>query len=290
MWSKRKLEMFVILSIFTSAVLTTLRVLVFRRHGAGSLLMVASSLAKTMISYSKTHKFGFGIENVFFVSGFSFIGTLLGIFAYYCNASSTSYVISSNLQYLFVAFVSTVWCGVNYQFTQHIGLLIILLGFLVEVSLADTYSKIPVHLYIGLLSGMFNAVSYVVFDSKVKPLLADFKSFWDYMTAYGIYLTVFSSLHMVQEINHKRAGYLEVLKSPTVYSALILEIVVTYLLSRVSLFLDSTERATLFNISSGVSAVTSDLYLSHEIDIQRFLGFSFVIIGSQLFIFFGRKG
>lgn len=103
-----------ILSIFTATLLTTLKVVVFMRYKTSSLLMVVSSLMKTLTSYSNTHEFNFGIRNVFLVAGFGFIGTLLGTFSYYCEASSASYMISSNLQYLFIALISTVWYGTKY--------------------------------------------------------------------------------------------------------------------------------------------------------------------------------
>lgn len=289
MWSKKKLEVFVILSILTAAVLTTLKVIVFVRYRTGALLMLVSSAVKALVSYSNTHRFDFKIRYVFVVASLSFLGTCLGMYSYYHKGSSTSYAISSNLQYIFTAAASMLCCGSQYSFVQYFGLLMVLTGFLVEVSLADTISEVPLHTLLGALSGMFNAASLIVFEARIKPLLVNFKSFWNYMTAYGIYLTIFSSFHVMDEVLRTKMSYVDVLRSPIIYCVLLLEMVMTYILSEVSLFLDSVERATLFNVSTGFSAVVSDVYLSHEIDVQRFLGFSFVVIGVQLFNFFGRK-
>lgn len=288
-WSKKRLELFVVLSIVTTAILATLKAIVFINYRAGALLLLISGFLKTLMSYCNSRRFDFSTRHVLLVAGLGFVGTYLGVVSYYCGTSSTSYVISSNLQHLFIALMSIVWRNSEYCFTQYFGLLMTMTGFLMELSFADSPSDVPLHTLISIASGMFNAASLVVFETKIKPTLSTFRHFWDYMTAYGVYLTVFSSFCMAEEALSGRQRYLEMLQSPVIYSVVLFEVLATYILSRVSLFLDCVERSTLFNVSTGLSAVVSDLHLSHEIDVQRFLGFSFAVIGTQFFNFFGKK-
>ncbi|CAD26369.1 NICOTINIC ACID TRANSPORTER(ALLANTOATE PERMEASE FAMILY) [Encephalitozoon cuniculi GB-M1] len=288
MWSKKKLEAFVVLNIVAAMALTTLKVVILVNYKAGGLLMFISSIVKMMVSYLNIQTLDFKMRYVFVIAVLNFVGGCLGMLAYYYKASSTSYIISSNLQHLFTALMVTAWNGTRYSSIQYIGLMLILVGFLVEISSGE-FLCIPLHMFIGSLSGLFNALSLAVFESKIKPVLVDFRRLWCYMTTYGLYLTVFSSFYMVEEAFTKKAEYIKMVSSPIIYLVFLIEIATTYLLSEISPFLDTVERSTLLNVITGLSAAVSDVYLCREIDIQRFLAFSFTVIGVQVFNFFWKE-
>lgn len=289
MWSKKKLEAFVVMTILVAVVLTTLRVVVLVNYKAGALLLFISSLVKMVISYLNTRTIDLRMRYVFAVASLSFIGSCLDAFSYYWKASSTSYVISSNLQYLFTALMSAVLSSTRYSSTQCFGLLMVLVGLLVEISSAETPSDIPIHMFLGSMSGLFNAVSLFVFEWKIKPKLVDFASLWRYMTAYGLYLTLLSLLFMAEEVVSRNSDYIRVAMSPAIYLIVLIEVAMAYILSEVSPFLDTVERSTLVNVITGLSAVVADLYMSREMDAQQFLGFSFSVIGVQVFNFFWKE-
>lgn len=278
-----------VLNIFMAVVVTSLRSFIISNYKTGALLIFVSSLAKMLVSYSNIQTLDFKIRHVFLVASLSFIGTCLGAFSYYYKASSTSYAISSSIQYVFIAFMSFAWNGTRYSFAQYFGLLIIILGVFIEISSADVIYDIPMHSLTGMISGLFNAASFVAFEVKVKPVLENIKSFWSYMMAYTFYLMTFSSLHLIEEIFSNTPSYIEVLKSPMAYLAVLSEIVMAYILSSVSFYLDSVERSTLVNVCTCASAVVSDVLLSYEIDAQKILGISLAMIGTQMFNFFWKE-
>ncbi|KAM0671239.1 hypothetical protein CWI42_090620 [Ordospora colligata] len=288
-WSKKRLETFVVLSIFMAIVVTSLRSFIISNYKTGALLIFVSSLAKMLVSYSNIQALDFKIRHVFLVASLSFIGTCLGTFSYYHKASCTSYATSSSIQYIFIALVSFAWSGTRYSFAQYFGLLIIMIGVFIEVSSVDAIYDIPMHTLTAMVSGVFNAASFVAFDLKVKPALENIKSFWSYMMAYTFYLATFSSLHLIEEIFSNAHSYVEALKSPMAYLAVLSEIIMAYVMSSVSLYLDSVERSTLVNVCTGASAIASDILLSYEIDAQKFLGVSLAMIGAQMFNFFWRE-
>ncbi|AFM98762.1 hypothetical protein EHEL_080590 [Encephalitozoon hellem ATCC 50504] len=288
MWSKKKLEAFVILNIIASVVLSVLKVVVLANYRAGGLLMLISSFVKMMISYINVQSFDFKMKYVFIIASLSFAGGCLGMVSYYYKASSTSYVISSDLQYLFTALIATTWNGSRYSSIQCIGMLMILGGFFLEIS-SNERLCIPFHMLIGTLSGMFNAISLAIFEFRIKQALVDFRRFWRYMTTYTLFLTLFSLPYAATEAFYKRLNYAKLISSPIIYIVFLIEIATTYLLSEVSLFLDTVERSTLLNVVTGISAIVSDVYLCREIDVQRFLAFSFTVIGVQVFNFFWKE-
>ncbi|AFN83479.1 putative nicotinic acid transporter [Encephalitozoon romaleae SJ-2008] len=288
MWSKKKLEAFVILNIVAAVILSVLKVVVLVNYKAGGLLMLVSSFAKMMISYLNIQSFDFKMKYAFIIAGLSFIGGYLGMVSYYYKASSISYVISSDLQYLFTALIATAWNGTRYSSTQCVGILMILGGFFIEISSGERFS-IPFHMLIGTLSGLFNSISLAIFESKIKPALVDFRRFWCYMTTYTFFLTFFSLFYAAEEVFSKKSNYVKIISSPIIYIVFLIEVLTTYLLSEISLFLDTVERSTLLNVVTGISAVVSDVYLSREIDVQRFLAFSFTAIGVQIFNFFWKE-
>ncbi|KAL7347216.1 putative hexose phosphate translocator [Encephalitozoon intestinalis] len=288
MWSKKKLEIFVVMSIVAAVMLSVLKVVILVNYKVGGLLMLISSFIKMAISYLNMQSFDFKMKYTFIVASLSFLGGYLGVLSYYSKASSTSYVISSDLQYLFTALIAIIWNGTKYSYTQYIGLLMVLGGFLIEISSGESLS-IPLHMFIGSLSGLFGAVSLAVFEAKIKPTLVDFKKFWCYMTTYGFFLTLFSLFYMTEEALSQKSTYVKIVSSPGIYLVLLMEIVTTYLLSEISLFLDTVEKSTLLNVITGFSAIVTDLYLCREIDVQRFLAFSFTVIGVQVFNFFWKE-